>query len=118
MRFAVTVLHDLVTIALVFMVPAMLAALRLAATEGRRALFWSGLACFGLLLAGVMMYYGSVLRSLLPVTQKAIFVTSAAWLLTLQRASVLIVCLGLVFQHQGSLRSCVTYCRSVPSCCP
>jgi hypothetical protein len=86
--FAVTVMHDLViAIALVFIVPAILAALGLASMERRRVLFWSGLACFGLLLAGVTMYYGSVLRSLLPMTQKAIFVTSAAWVLMLQRAS-------------------------------
>lgn len=85
--FVVTPLHDLVlAIALVFFVPAMLAALYLASLEGRRALFWSGLMCLGLLLAGVAMHYGKLLLFLLPFTQKSIFATTPGWLLALQLA--------------------------------
>jgi hypothetical protein len=84
---AVTAMHDLVLgIALLFFVPAMLAALSLVYLEGRRTLFWSGLLCLGLLLAGVTMYYGHMLWWLLPLTQKAIFAAFPGWLLALQLA--------------------------------
>jgi hypothetical protein len=83
--FVVTPMHDLVlAISLAFFIPAMLAALRLVALEERRSLLWTGWGCFGLLLAGVVMYYGRWLSPLLPLTQKAIFATSAVWLLVLQ----------------------------------
>jgi len=67
-----TPMHDLTAgIALLFFIPAMLAALRLAVLEGRLALFWSGLMCFGLLLASATLYHGNILWHLLPLAQKA-----------------------------------------------
>jgi hypothetical protein len=83
----VTPMHDLlVGIALLFFVPAMLAALRLAYLEGRLALLWSGLMCLGLLLATATMYYGNLLWHLLPLAQKASMAACTCWLLTLQLA--------------------------------
>jgi hypothetical protein len=83
----VTPMHDLlIGIALLFFVPAMLAALRLVSLEGRRALFWSGLMCLGLLLASATMYYGNLLWRLLPLAQKASIAACVGWLLTLQLA--------------------------------
>jgi hypothetical protein len=84
---AVTPMHDLVLgIALLFFVPAMVAALWLVTIEGQPVLLWSGLVCLGLLLAGVTLYYGNWLGSPLAVTQKAIFAACPGWLLALQLA--------------------------------
>ena len=83
----VTPMHDLlVGIALLFFVPAMLAALSLAYLEGRLALLWSGLMCLGLLLVSATMYYGNILWDLLPLAQKATFAACTCWLLILQLA--------------------------------
>lgn len=82
----VTPMHNLlVGIALLFFVPAQLAALRLAYLERRRALFWSGLLFLGLLLIAATMYYGNILWHLLPLAQKASMTACAGWLLALQR---------------------------------
>jgi hypothetical protein len=83
----VTPMHDLlVGIALLFFVPAMLAALSLAYLEGRLALLGSGLISLGLLLASAIIYYGNILWDLLPLAQKASIAACACWLLTLQLA--------------------------------
>jgi hypothetical protein len=83
----VTPMHDLlVGIALLFFIPAMVAALTLAYLEGRRALLWSGLMCFGLLLVSAALYYGNILWHLLPLAQKASIAACTCWLLTLQLA--------------------------------
>src|SRR5437763_14389051 len=66
----VTPMHDLlVGIALLFFVPAMLAALGLAYLEGRLALFWSGLLGLGLLLASATVYSDPTLWHLLARAQ-------------------------------------------------
>jgi len=81
----VTPMHDLlVGMALLFFLPAMLAALGLTYLEGRLALFWSGLMCLGLLLASATMYYGNILWHLLPLAQKASMAACVCWLLALQ----------------------------------
>ena len=81
----VTSMHDLlVGIALLFFVPAMLAALHLMSAEGRPALGWAGSMCLALLLASAVMYYGSVLWHLLPLAQKVSLVACVSWLLTMR----------------------------------
>jgi len=83
----VTPMHNLlIGIALLFFVPAMLAALGLAHLEGRLALFWTGLMCLVLLLAAATMYYGNIFWHLLPIAQKASMAACACWLLALQLA--------------------------------
>jgi len=80
-------MHDLlVGISLLFFIPAMAAALRLAYLEHRLVLFLSGLMCLGLLVVAATMYYDNIFWHLLPVAQKASMAACACWLLTLQLA--------------------------------
>jgi len=81
----VTPMHDLlVGIALLFFVPALLAALSLAYLERRLAILWTGLMCLGILLISSTMDYGDILWDLLPLAQKATFAACTCWLLILQ----------------------------------
>jgi hypothetical protein len=81
----VTPMHDLlVSISLLFFIPAMLAAIHLMYVERRFTLFWVGLMCLGVLLVTATMYYGNLHWHLLPLAQKATFVACIGWLLTLQ----------------------------------
>jgi hypothetical protein len=81
---AVTPLHDLmVEIALGFFVVAMVAALRLAALEGRPALLAAGALCLSLLVVTAVMYYGKVFWIALPIAQKASMSSCIAWVLVL-----------------------------------
>ncbi len=84
----VTPMHDvLVGIALLFFVPAMLAALHWMWVEGRSSLFWTGLVSLGLLAATATMYYGNWLWHWLPIAQKVSLVACVGWLLTLHLAT-------------------------------
>jgi hypothetical protein len=83
----VTPMHDLlIGIALLFFIPAMLAALRLAKLESRQAFFWWGLLCLVLLLTSATMYYGHVFWSMLPLVQKVSILACVSWVLAFQLA--------------------------------
>jgi hypothetical protein len=84
----VTPMHDLLLgIALLFFFPAMGAALYLVRLEGRKALFWAGMMCLGLVIAAATMYYGNLFWHLLPIAQKVSLAACIGWLLTLQLAT-------------------------------
>jgi len=84
----VTPMHNLlVTISLLFFIPAVLAVLHLLYVEHQMKLLWAGVICFILLTISAAMYYGNALWSLLPVAQKLTVALYLGWLVALQYAS-------------------------------
>jgi hypothetical protein len=83
---AVTPLHHglMIGLGLAFFFPAMAAALVLARSEQRRALFWSGVVSVALIAITAAMYYGELAWHALPLAQKASMAACWLWVLALQ----------------------------------
>jgi len=81
---AATPWHNLmVTAALLFFMAAVFAILHRLYVERRMRLLMLGLVCVSLQLTNAVMYYGHVLRGMLPVVQKAGSLACVGWLFTL-----------------------------------
>ena len=80
----VTPMHNLlINIALLFLMPAVLAILNLVFVARQMRLFCVGMIFLTLLLISGVMYYGNVLYGLLPLAQKLTFAVFIIWLLAL-----------------------------------
>ena len=77
-------MHDLlVTVGSVFSWTAMPATLHMVHWEGRSGMSCAGIVCVALPVMNAAMYYGSLLRELLPTVREAAMAMWVAWLFAL-----------------------------------
>jgi hypothetical protein len=82
-------IHDLlVTIALLFFLPALFAILKMLSVERKFPLLYAGFGCLAVVLVCSVMYYGNVFFNLLPIAQKLTFFFCTGWLLMLYFAGL------------------------------